>query len=112
MLVSDTCATLRFSTDCIPEDRRARAVRELHLHERTILPARLDAIEPLDHCPTAHSMSIWPSARCLVWRWCPEHYRDYVTPLDPAGQLRMAKTIFCSASMSGDAAWRVSVTET
>jgi len=51
MPVLDTCATLRFSTEGMPEERRAQAVRELHLHERTILSARLEPIEPLDPLP-------------------------------------------------------------
>src|SRR5258708_22819060 len=51
MPVPDACATLRFSTEGMPEERRAQAVRELHLHERTILSARLEPIEPLDPLP-------------------------------------------------------------
>src|SRR6202047_2511235 len=49
--VPDACATLRFSTEGMPEERRAQAVRELHLHERTILSTRLEPIEPLDPLP-------------------------------------------------------------
>ena len=45
------CATLRFSTDRMREDRRAQAVRELHLRERTILSAKLEPIEPLEPLP-------------------------------------------------------------
>ena len=52
MPVPDACATLRFSTEGMPEERRAQAVRELHLHERTILFARLEPIEPLDPLPS------------------------------------------------------------
>jgi AraC-like DNA-binding protein len=48
MPVPDACATLRFSTEGLPEERRAQAVRDLHLHERTILSARLEPIEPLE----------------------------------------------------------------
>jgi AraC-like DNA-binding protein len=48
MLVPDTCATLRFSTAGMPEERRAQAVRELHLRERPILSAKLEPIEPLE----------------------------------------------------------------
>src|ERR1700731_130245 len=51
MPVPDACAPLRFSTEGMPEERRAQAVRELHLHERTILSARLEPIEPLDPLP-------------------------------------------------------------
>jgi AraC-like DNA-binding protein len=51
MLVPDVCATLRFSTADVPEPARARAVRELHLHERTLLSAKLDPIEPLEPLP-------------------------------------------------------------
>ena len=51
MPVPDACATLRFSTVGVPEERRAQAVRELHLHERTILSARLEPIEPLEPLP-------------------------------------------------------------
>jgi hypothetical protein len=39
------------STEGMPEERRAQAVRELHLHERTILSARLEPIEPLEPLP-------------------------------------------------------------
>jgi AraC-like DNA-binding protein len=51
MLVPDICATLRFSTVGMPEAARAQAVRELHLHERTILSAGLEPIEPLEPLP-------------------------------------------------------------
>jgi AraC-like DNA-binding protein len=51
MLVPDTCPTLRFSTDGMPEHRRAQAVRELHLRERTMLSERLEPIEPLEPLP-------------------------------------------------------------
>ena len=51
MPVPDACATLRFSTEGMPEERRAQAVRDLHLHERTILSARLEPIEPLEPLP-------------------------------------------------------------
>jgi AraC-like DNA-binding protein len=47
-LVPNVCATLRFSTAGLPESARAHAVRELHLHERTILSAGLEPIEPLE----------------------------------------------------------------
>jgi len=49
--VPNACATLRFSTEGMPEDRRAQAVRDLHLHERTILSAKLEPIEPLEPLP-------------------------------------------------------------
>jgi AraC-like DNA-binding protein len=42
---------LRFSTDSVPEEKRIQAVRELHLHERTILSAGLEPIEPLEPMP-------------------------------------------------------------
>ena len=51
MLVPDVCATLRFSTAGMPEPARAQAVRDLHLHERTILSAKLEPIEPLEPLP-------------------------------------------------------------
>jgi AraC-like DNA-binding protein len=51
MLAPDVCATLRFSTDGIPVEARAQAVRELHLRERTILAARFEPIEPLEPLP-------------------------------------------------------------
>jgi hypothetical protein len=51
MPVPEACATLRFSTEGMPEERRAQAVRDLHLHERTILSARLEPIEPLEPLP-------------------------------------------------------------
>ena len=44
-------ATLRFSTAGMPEPARAQAVRELHLHERTILSGKLEPIEPLEPLP-------------------------------------------------------------
>ncbi len=49
--MSGVCTTLRFSTDGLPEDRRAEAVRTLHLQERTILSAGLEPIEPLEPLP-------------------------------------------------------------
>ena len=51
MLVPDVCATLRFSTAGMPEPARAQAVRDLHLHERTFLSAKLEPIEPLEPLP-------------------------------------------------------------
>jgi hypothetical protein len=51
MLVPDVCATLRFSTAGMPESARAQAVRDLHLHERTFLSAKLEPIEPLPDYP-------------------------------------------------------------
>lgn len=48
MPVPGACATLRFSTEGMPEERRAQAIRELHLHERTLLAATLEPIEPLE----------------------------------------------------------------
>ncbi|WP_429559796.1 helix-turn-helix transcriptional regulator [Paraburkholderia youngii] len=42
---------MRFSTDGLPEDRRAEAVRKLHLQERTILSPGLEPIEPLEPLP-------------------------------------------------------------
>jgi len=50
-VMPDACATLRFSTNGMPEDRRAQAIRELHLRERTILSGRLEPIEPLEPLP-------------------------------------------------------------
>ena len=44
----DVCTTLRFSTAGVPEPARAQAVRDLHLHERTFLSAKLEPIEPLE----------------------------------------------------------------
>jgi AraC-like DNA-binding protein len=51
MLVADVCATFRFSTAGMPVATRAPAVRDLHLHERTILSAKLEPIEPLEPLP-------------------------------------------------------------
>jgi AraC-like DNA-binding protein len=51
MLVPNVCTTLRFSTAGMPEEKRAQAVRELHVHERTILHAKLEPIEPLEPLP-------------------------------------------------------------
>jgi AraC-like DNA-binding protein len=51
MLVPEVCATLRFSTAGMPEPARAQAVRDLHLHERTFLSAKLEPIEPLEPLP-------------------------------------------------------------
>ena len=51
MHVPDPCATFRFSTAGLPEPARAQAVRHLHLRERTILPAGLEPIEPLEPLP-------------------------------------------------------------
>ena len=51
MPVPEACATLRFSTEGMPEERRAQAVRDLYHHERTILSARLEPIEPLEPLP-------------------------------------------------------------
>jgi len=52
MLVSDVCATLRFSTADVPEPARAQTVRELHLRERTFLSEKLEPIEPLEPLPS------------------------------------------------------------
>jgi AraC-like DNA-binding protein len=54
MPVSDACATFRFSTDGVPQEKLAQAVREIHLQERTILSPGLEPIEPLEplaNCP-------------------------------------------------------------
>src|SRR5215469_15477832 len=51
MHVLDPCATFRFSTAGLPESARAQAVRDLHLRERTLLPAGLEPIEPLVPLP-------------------------------------------------------------
>jgi AraC-like DNA-binding protein len=51
LLVPDACATLRFSTADVPELARARAVRDLHVHERALLSAKLEPIEPLEPLP-------------------------------------------------------------
>ena len=51
MLVPGTCATLRFSTAGMPEPACIQAVRELHLHERTLLSGKLEPIEPLEPLP-------------------------------------------------------------
>src|SRR6202022_1974850 len=39
------------STAGMPEPARAQAVRDLHLHERTILSGKLEPIEPLEPLP-------------------------------------------------------------
>ena len=44
----DQCTTFRFSTAGISEPERAAAVRDLHLRERSLLPAGLEPIEPLE----------------------------------------------------------------
>ena len=51
MLVLGTCVTLRFSTAGMPEPACIQAVRELHLHERTLLSGKLEPIEPLEPLP-------------------------------------------------------------
>jgi AraC-like DNA-binding protein len=51
MLIPDVCATLKFSTAGMPQATRAQAVRDLHLHERTILTSKLEPIEPLEPLP-------------------------------------------------------------
>jgi AraC-like DNA-binding protein len=51
LLLPDSCATLRFSTAGMPEPARVQAVRDLHIRERTFLPAGLDSIEPLEPLP-------------------------------------------------------------
>src|SRR3984893_17015157 len=51
MFVPDICTTLRFSTAGMPQPARVQAVRDLHLHERTLLSAKLDPIEPLEPLP-------------------------------------------------------------
>src|SRR5579872_7269379 len=51
LLMPDLCATLRFSTAGLPEAARIRAVRELHVSERTILSGNLEPIEPLEPLP-------------------------------------------------------------
>jgi hypothetical protein len=48
MPVQDACASLRFSTDGLPEAARAKAVRELY--ERTGLPGKIEPLEPLPNC--------------------------------------------------------------
>src|SRR6516164_10125823 len=47
----ESCATLRFSTVGMPEPARVQAVRDLQLRERTLLPAGLEPIEPLEPLP-------------------------------------------------------------
>jgi AraC-like DNA-binding protein len=49
MPVQNACASLRFSTDELPEAARAKAVRELY--ERTNLLGKLEPLEPLPDCP-------------------------------------------------------------
>lgn len=49
MPAEDACASLRFSTDGLPEAARAKAVRDLC--ERTNLPGRIEPLEPLPNCP-------------------------------------------------------------
>jgi AraC-like DNA-binding protein len=48
MHVPDPVATFRYSTASLPEAARAQAVRDLHLRERTMLPAGLEPLEPLE----------------------------------------------------------------
>ena len=40
----DICATLMFSTVGMPEPERTRAVRDLHVHERPLLSAKLSRV--------------------------------------------------------------------
>jgi AraC-like DNA-binding protein len=49
MAVIDAWDSFRFSTDGLPEDQRAKAVRELY--ERTTLPGKIEPLEPLPDCP-------------------------------------------------------------
>ena len=47
--------SFRFSTDSLPERERAKAVRELH--ERTMLPGKIEPLEPLSECSVRVDMA-------------------------------------------------------
>jgi hypothetical protein len=112
MPMPDVCATLRFSTAGMPEPARAQAVRDLHLHERTLLSATLEPIEPLE------PLADYPLHVDLTKRTLPGLAVVCGTlsglrhAIRPSGAVRNGGTISCSPSMFGDAAWRVSATET
>ena len=53
----DACASLRFSTDGLPEAARAKAVRELY--ERTNSPGKIEPMEPLPNCSVRVDITKW-----------------------------------------------------
>jgi hypothetical protein len=112
MPVPDACATLRFSTDSVPEEKRVRAVRELHLHERTILSAGLEPIEPLEPLPDC-ALHVDLTKRTLpglaVVSGTLAGLRNAIRP---SGAVPNGGTISCSPSMFGGAAWHVDAAET
>ena len=112
MLVPDVCATLRFSTAGMPVPARAQAVRDLHLHERTLLSGKLEPIEPLEPLPD-YPLHVELTKRTLpglaVVSGTLSGLRHAIRPTGPS---RTRGTIFCSRSMFGVAASRVSATET
>jgi AraC-like DNA-binding protein len=55
IFMQDACASLRFSTDGLPEAARARAMRELY--ERTNLPGKFEPLEPLPDRPVRADIS-------------------------------------------------------
>ena len=108
--VPDVCATFRFSTAGLPELARARAVRYLHERERTVLPAGLEPLEPLE------PLSDRPLHVDVIKRTLPGlalvsgTFSGLRHAARPEGLRGMERTISCSASMSGGAAWRNSAT--
>lgn len=57
MRLEDACASLRFSTDGLPEAARAKAVRDLY--ERTNLPGKLEPLEPLPNSAVRADITKW-----------------------------------------------------
>ena len=95
----------------MPEAARAQAVRELHLHERTILSAGLEPIEPLEPLPD-YPLHVDVTKRTLpglaVVSGTFSGLRHAIRPSWAAAN----GEISCSASMFGDAARRINATET
>lgn len=91
---------LRFSTDGLPDEARAQAVRELY--ERTSLPGKIEPLEPLQDCPVRVDISkqAFPGLGVM----------EYGKPLDPKGPSLEARTIFCSLSICAGAALHIKVT--
>ena len=54
----ESCATLRFSTVGMPEPARVQAVRDLHLRERTLLPAGSNRLNRSSRSPAVYSRSM------------------------------------------------------
>ena len=96
----------------MPEPARVQAVRDLHLRERTLLPAGLEPIEPLEPLP-GRLLQVNVIKRTLPGLAVVSATLSGLRhAIDRRELLQTARTISCSASMSGDAAWRVNATET